>query len=134
MGIARFVAKVHLRRPQCSRCTHGNATALGRSNRHQHYQYLIGTGQQRIRGDIDAAANTIFWGVPNATSVLLGGEWRGALVAPKASVVGDMRDLAMLSGNFFVNRFTLHQGRWLYAVPFLGPWVPTCDANRTNCH
>jgi hypothetical protein len=95
--------------------------------------YITGTGEQRIRGDIDAAANTIFWGVPNAASVVLGGEWRGAMVAPRAHVNADMRDMAMLSGNFFVNHFTLHQGRWLFAVPFTGPWVPTCAPNRTNC-
>jgi hypothetical protein len=95
--------------------------------------YVTGTGEQRIRGDIDADAARLFWGFPNASSVVLGGEWRGALVAPKASVVGDMRDLAMLSGNFFVKTFTLHQGRWLFGVPFLGPWIPTCSADRKTC-
>ncbi len=95
--------------------------------------FVTGTGDQRIRGDIDADAAKLFWGFPNAASVLLGGEWRGAMVAPKASVVGDMRDQAMLSGNFFVNHFTLHQGRWLFAVPFLGSWVPTCSPDRQTC-
>jgi hypothetical protein len=95
--------------------------------------FVTGSGQQRILGDIDADAAKLFWGFPDASSILLGGEWRGAMVAPKASVVGDMRDLAMLSGNFFVDNFTLHQGRWLFAVPFLGSWVPTCSADRTTC-
>lgn len=95
--------------------------------------FVTGTGEQRIRGDIDADAAKLFWGFPNAATILLGGEWRGAMVAPKASVVGDMRDQAMLSGNFFVKHFTLHQGRWLFGVPFLGSWVPTCSADRTTC-
>jgi hypothetical protein len=95
--------------------------------------FVLGAGEQRVRGDIDADARLLFWGMPNATSVALGGEWRGALVAPKAHVVGDMRTGAMLSGNFFVNHFTLHQGRWLFGVPFAGSWVPTCSLDRTSC-
>ena len=95
--------------------------------------YVVGTGHQRVLGDIDADAARIFWAFPNADYIALGGEWRGALVAPKAHVVGDMRDLALLAGNFFVKYFTLHQGRWLYAVPFTRPWVPACDSNRTKC-
>lgn len=62
------------------------------------------------------------------------GEWRGTLVAPKATVVADMRDGAKSVGSFFVGSFTLHQGRWLQASGFQAPWTPTCDSNRTNCH
>lgn len=95
--------------------------------------FLEGMGAQVLRGDVVGPAGESFWGIPNATSVLLGGQWRGAMVAPKSHVIGDMRDTAVLSGNFFVNSFTLHQGRFLFAIPFTKPWIPTCDANRTNC-
>jgi choice-of-anchor A domain-containing protein len=96
---------------------------------------VLGTGEQRVRGDIDGDSGLIFWGMPNAASVALGGEWRGTLVAPKAHVVGDMRTGAMLTGNFFVNHFTPHQGRWLTAsTPFRsGAWIPTCSPDRRTC-
>lgn len=96
--------------------------------------YITGSGDQYIRGDMTANAAHVFFGFPNAKTVLLGGEWRAALVAPKGNVIGDMHDMAKLEGNFFVDAFTLHQGRWLEAVPFLGSWIPTCDSNKANCH
>lgn len=95
--------------------------------------YLMGEAEQKFRGTLEGNAGSIFWGIPRARSVVLGGEWRGALVAPRAHVVGDMVEGAILVGNFFVDSFTLHQGRVLLTVPFLGSWIPTCDAWGTNC-
>ncbi len=96
--------------------------------------YVTGTDYQIIRGDMVANPAKVLIGFPNASNVLLSGDWRAALVAPKGNVIADMHDLAKIEGNFFVDAFTLHQGRWFQAVPFLAAWVPTCDVNRANCH
>lgn len=75
-----------------------------------------------------ADASRVFVGIPNARSVIIGGEWRATLVAPNADVIADMYDKAKLVGSFFSYQFTLHQGRWLERVrfPSTSPWVPVC--------
>ena len=66
-------------------------------------------------------------GVTQAPWVELGNDWNGTLVAPKASVVADMVTNATLSGSFYSFNFDLHQGRFLFYVPFAGArWVPVC--------
>lgn len=76
---------------------------------------------------------TFLLGAPNATSVIFGSDFTGALVAPNAWVTADMVDGAVLVGSFHVANFELHQGRFLKHRPFAGNWIPSCDPTFFIC-
>jgi hypothetical protein len=95
--------------------------------------FLTTNGGLVFRGRVEGNASNLFVGAPSATSVTLGNGWNGTLVAPNAAVTADMVTGAVLRGQFFTRTFELHQGRFLFFVPFSRGWTPTCTSGFTQC-
>jgi hypothetical protein len=92
-------------------------------------------GSLIFRGQVTGNAANHLIAAPNASSIFIGNNFQGTLVAPRASVTADMVTNALLAGAFFVNDFELHQGRFLQFVPFTRNWIPTClGGGFTGCN
>jgi hypothetical protein len=87
--------------------------------------FIASGGTVIMRGAVVGNAANILIGMPSAGGITIGNAVNGTIVAPNADVVGDMVDGATLRGAYFVKSFELHQGRFLFFVPFAGgAWVP----------